>query len=250
MPLLAHVLPHVELGPVGEREHAHVLAGLHEAVVDVPELGALGLRIPLAEVVPEGEDALLGPGALLVAAGAAERRLESVLLDGVEERHGLEPVARRARARLLHHPAAVDRVLDMGHDQLGVQLGHEPVAVLDHLGEVVARVHVHHRERERPGVEGLTGQVEQHGGVLAAGEEQHAALELRRDLADHVDGLRLEGAEVGDLVGHVVRIPARGGYGCLARAHTCSPHSVFDCPAQRPSRPAPGRVQGAQPIES
>ena len=31
---------------------------------------------------------------------------------------------------------------------------------------------------------------------------------------------------------------------------TCRPHSVFSVPAQRPSRPLPGWVQGAQPIDS
>ena len=70
------------------------------------------------------------------------------------------------------------------------------VAVLDHLGEVVPRVHVHDRERQRARVEGLARQVQQHGGVLAAGEQQHAALELGGHLANHVDGLGLERPEV------------------------------------------------------
>ena len=35
------------------------------------------------------------------------------------------------------------------------------------------------------------------------------------------------------------------------RVHqTCSPHSVLSVPAQRPSRPLPGFVHGAQPIDS
>ena len=32
--------------------------------------------------------------------------------------------------------------------------------------------------------------------------------------------------------------------------YTCSPHSVLSVPAQRPSRPPPGCVHGAQPIDS
>ena len=36
----------------------------------------------------------------------------------------------------------------------------------------------------------------------------------------------------------------------IEHAHTCSPHSVFSWPAQRPSRPFPGNVQGAQPMEA
>ena len=31
---------------------------------------------------------------------------------------------------------------------------------------------------------------------------------------------------------------------------TCSPHSTLSVPAQRPSRPLPGWVQGAQPIDA
>src|SRR4030095_16063649 len=76
--LLRYVLPHVQLGPVRQREHAHVLARFDEAVVDVPELAPLALRVPLAEVVAEREDPLLRAGALLVAAGTAERRPEAV----------------------------------------------------------------------------------------------------------------------------------------------------------------------------
>src|SRR5438128_2141952 len=38
-PLAGHVLPHVELRPVGDRERAHVLALANARVVDVPELG-------------------------------------------------------------------------------------------------------------------------------------------------------------------------------------------------------------------
>jgi hypothetical protein len=167
-PLLADVLPHVELGPVREREHAHVLAGLDEAVVEVPQLRPLRLRVPLAEVVAEGQDALLGPRPLLVAPGAAEGGLEAVLLERVEERHRLEPVARGARAGLLDHAALVDRVLDGCHDQLGADLLDHLVAVLEDLREVVARIHMHDRKRKRGGPEGLAGEVKEDRRVLAA----------------------------------------------------------------------------------
>src|SRR3712207_3546064 len=73
------------------------------AVVDVPQRGRLVLVTPPAEVVAEREDPLLGPRALLVAAGAAERGVELVLLDRVEQRRRLQAVAGRARAPLLRH---------------------------------------------------------------------------------------------------------------------------------------------------
>src|SRR5207302_8433975 len=72
------VLPHVELGPVRDREHADVLALADARVVEVPELRALRTRVPLAEVVAEAEDALLRASALLVAARAAHRGVEAV----------------------------------------------------------------------------------------------------------------------------------------------------------------------------
>src|SRR4051812_25725336 len=84
--LLLDVLPHVELGPVAEREDADVLAAPDAPVVEVPQLGPLPARVPLAEVVAEREDPLLRAGPLLVAARAAERGVEVVLLDGVEQR--------------------------------------------------------------------------------------------------------------------------------------------------------------------
>src|SRR5436853_362155 len=94
-----------------------MLAAADAPVVDVPQLGALVARVPAAEVVAEGEDALLGPGALLVAARAAERGIEVMCGDGVEQRRGLQAVARRARPALLDDAAAVDRLLHRRDDQ-------------------------------------------------------------------------------------------------------------------------------------
>src|SRR5918999_5185402 len=63
--LTRDVLPDVELSPVRDGEHADVLAAADARVVEVPELGPLRARIPLAEVVAEAEDAPLGARALL-----------------------------------------------------------------------------------------------------------------------------------------------------------------------------------------
>src|SRR5664279_1241431 len=65
------VLPDVELGPVGDGKDAQVLARMQVGVVEVPALGPLVLRIPLAEAVTKREHALLGTRLLFVAAGAA-----------------------------------------------------------------------------------------------------------------------------------------------------------------------------------
>src|SRR6478736_3786538 len=192
------VLPDVELGPVAQREDADVLAAVDAPVVEVPQLGTLALGVPRAEVVAEGHDPLLGARALLIAPGAAERRVEAVLADRVEQRRRLQPVARGARAGLLDHAPGVDRLLHGGDDQALAELGHAAVAELEDLREVVPGVDVHEREREPRGAERLLGQPQQHDRVLAAAEQQHRLLELGRDLAHHVDRLGLERLQVGE----------------------------------------------------
>ena len=114
---------------------------------------------------------------------------------------------------LLDDAALVDRLLHGGDDQPLAELGDAPVAVLDDLGEVVAGVDVHQREREAAGPERLLGQAQQHDRVLAAGEQQHRALELRGDLAHDVDRLGLEGAQVDELVLMPCSSIADGGAG-------------------------------------
>ena len=75
--VVGDVLPDVELGPVAQREDADVLALAVAAVVEVPQLGPLVLRVPLTEVVAERVDALLRPGLLLVAPTASEDGIEA-----------------------------------------------------------------------------------------------------------------------------------------------------------------------------
>ena len=212
-----------------QREHAQVLARRDARVVEVPQLGPLAPRVPAAEVVAQRDHALLRARPLLVAPRAAEAGVEAVRLDRVQQRRGLQPVARGARPALLDHAPAVDRLLHRGDEQLLAQLRDAAVAELEHLREVVAGVDVQQREREAPGAERLLGQPQQHDRVLAAGEQQRRPLALGGDLAHDVDRLGLEVVEV---------------------AQTCRPHSVFSLPAQRPSRPLPGCVQCVQPIEA
>jgi hypothetical protein len=46
---LFDVFPHVHFRPVGEREDAHVFAGIHPGVVKIPDFRALVFGVPLAE---------------------------------------------------------------------------------------------------------------------------------------------------------------------------------------------------------
>ena len=173
-----------------------MLAAVVVAVVEVPELRALVLRVPLAELVAEREEALLGARLLLVAAGAAHDRVESVRLDRVEQRGRLEPVARRAGAQVFDDAPAVDGVLHGCDHEAGAEPLDGRVAERDHLGKVVARIHVHDGERQLRGPERLGGGVRHDDAVLAAGEEQHRPLELGRDLTQEVDRLGFERRQV------------------------------------------------------
>src|SRR4051812_24665473 len=194
--LALDVLPDVELRPVRDREHADVLTLADARVVDVPQLGPLRAGVPLAEVVAEREDALLCAGALLVAARSADRGVELVLLDRVEQGRRLQLVPRGARTGLLDDASFVDRLLHRRNDQSSPELGDATVAELDPLGEFVARVDVHDRERELAGPERLLREPQQDDRVLTAAEQQDGLRELRRDLAEDVDRLGLELVEV------------------------------------------------------
>ena len=149
------------------------------------------------------EEAFLRAGLLLVAAATAEGGVELVLLDGVQKRHDLEPVAARLRAGLLHDPALVDGVLHARDLQPDSELFHELVAEGDGFVEVVAGIDVQQRERDAAGMEGFPREVRHHDGVFSTGEEQHGALELRGHLAHDEDGLGFEGAEVAVAVGRL-----------------------------------------------
>ena len=231
-----------------------MLARSVAAVVQAPELGPLVARIPLAELVAQRDDALLGARLVLVAAGTAEdgvvacrrrsRRAAGRVCSGLRV-----PSARSCEA------AVVDVVLHAGDFETDAETRDGLVAEREHLGEVVAGVDVQHREGHAAGRERLRREVEHDDGVLAAGEQQHGALELGDDLADDVDRLGLEQVEGGAVerrvAGPELRLTA--GESRWRSSHRCSPHSVFDRPAQRPDRGsspgATGFVHGSQPIE-
>ena len=135
------------------RERADVLAHRVPAVVEVPQLGPLVARVPLAELVAQAQDPFLGPGLVLVAAAAAEDGVELVALDRVQQRDGLQRVAGAVGA--LGQLAGVDELLDGADDELKAQPLHRPVAELDDLGEVVPGVHVQHGNGTLPGQNAL-----------------------------------------------------------------------------------------------
>ena len=141
------------------------------------------------------EDALLGAGLLLVAARAADQRVEAEFLDRFEQRDRLVHVARFARMRQAHG-AARHRVLDAAHDQLGAEFLRALVAEGRHFGEVVAGVDHQQRVGDAAGAEGLLGALQQHQRILAAREQQGRALEGGGDFAQDEDGLFFQRVEL------------------------------------------------------
>src|SRR5207248_11478757 len=109
--------------------------------------------------------------------------------------------------------------------------------------EVVAGVDVDEGEGDGGGPEGFAGEVEEQGGVFAAGEQDGGAVEFAGDFAEDVDRLGLQRGEVVHGQG------GSAGHGDCLCGHACNPHSVLARPAQRPLRgSAPGNglaVQGA-----
>jgi hypothetical protein len=180
-------------------------------------LRALVLGVPLPEAVAVAEEPLLGAGLFLVAPRAAHGRVHLQLAQRIQQGDGLQGVAAGVGARFLDRAPLVDGVLHVPHDQLGPGLARQPVAELDGLGKVVARVDVQQRKGEAGRRERLLGQLHHHDGVLAAGKQQHGALELRGHLAHDEDGLGLQLLQVALSVGRdharVCRDEVRCGHG-------------------------------------
>ena len=115
-----------------------------------------------------------------------------MLGDRVEERHGLQTIARGARARLFDDATACDRVLDGRHDELEALLLHDAIAERDHLGKVVARVDVEEREGDAAGRERLLGDAQERDRILATGEEEDRTLALGHHFSNDEDRLVLQ----------------------------------------------------------
>ena len=188
------VMPDVQLGPVRQREHPDRLTRMMPPVVQRPQLRTLILRIPLPELIPEREHPLLGPSLLLIPARTTEQRIKPILVHRIQQHRSLNPIPRTTSG--LGYQSTRDGLRHAGHDQLQPELVDPPVPILHDLGEVVAGVDVHHRERDPPRRERLLRQPQHHDRVLAAREQQHRALELGDHLPHHEHALRFERVEM------------------------------------------------------
>src|SRR6185437_12382618 len=114
-------------------KHAKALAGALAGVVAAPRLGPLVARVPAMLGGAQREHALLGAGLLLVAPRAADRRVESMLVERLAQRRGLHHVGVQARSRIERvDPGAHPVLVDM-RDQLAAKFRDAAVAEFDHL---------------------------------------------------------------------------------------------------------------------
>ena len=136
---------------------------------------------------------------------------------------GLQAVARGARAGLLDHAAAVDRVLHARRRSAARRARATRRSRNSITSGKLCPVSTCMSGNGKPaGPERLLGEAQQHDRVLAAAEQQHRALELGRDLAHDVDRLGLERAQVVELVGcGVMRCPWPAAHGAGSARLRC-----------------------------
>jgi len=156
-------------------------------VVQTPQLGPLVLRIPSTERITHAHDAFFCTRTIFIATRTAERDVEAMRGDRVEQRDRLQAVA-RAIGFLLDGSPAVDRVLHLPDDQTLTELFDPRIAERDHLGEVVPSIDVDERKRKARRPKCLLGEPQHDDRVLAAREQQHRPLPLRHRLAKDMHG--------------------------------------------------------------
>ena len=171
---------------------AHVRARREAGHVLVPELGRLVLEVPAVVLGARAEVALLGAGALLVAADARDQAGKAVACERAVEAGGL--ARRRARRRRQARVHLVDRRAGLDQ-QLQAPLLAVARAKIVHRLELLAGVDVQHRQRH-VAEEGLLGQPQHDVAVLAERPQDRELVEFGVRLAQHVDALGFEAVEM------------------------------------------------------
>jgi hypothetical protein len=209
----------------------HVATGRTLGVVVLPELGRLLGHVPNVGARARREVPLLRTAAFLVGPRPHDHSgvglgvwVDLVGAGGVIEAVAPARAAQRIGERLRLQSAAArepihgalgkgspssQRLLVLPVDEREPPLGHEPIAIGDHLGDLVRRVDVHERERHMT-AERLPRQP-QHDRAVLADRPEHAELcEVGIRLAQEVHAAMLEGVEVSHGVTALPAPSARG----------------------------------------
>ena len=109
-------------------------------VVEPPWLRALALRVPTVRCAAEGKDPLLGARFLLVPPGAAESRIEPVLVQRLFQRFRLHHVRVHPGAVAERTDAAGETLLVDVNDEVKAQPRRGFVAKPNHVPKLPCRV--------------------------------------------------------------------------------------------------------------
>jgi hypothetical protein len=148
--------------------------------------------------VRKGEHALLGAGLFFVAPGAAESRVEAVLVERLPKPLGFPDVGMHGRAVGERVDAFLDGLGILVHDELHAGLLGHPLAHEVHVAKLPRGVDVQKREGRHRRVERLARQVQHDRAVLADGVEHHRLFGLGDDFAKDVNAFGLESLEMGE----------------------------------------------------
>ena len=223
----------------------------------------------MAEAVAVAEDALLGAGFFLVAAGTADQGVEAEFLNRLQQRHRLMHIAAFSRMRQAHG-AALHGIFHAAHNQLCSELLRTQIAEGRHFGEVVAGIDHQQRVGNAAHAKGFFRALEHHQRILAAGKQQGRAFKRSSHFAQDEDGFLFQRIQM--LVGEALKV-VRGGQGVhtvawvwatrgtadsgnaeTSVALTCRPHSLalsfshHQRPERKSSPRLMARVQGSQPM--
>ncbi len=145
--------------------------------------------------IAEGVDAFFRSRAFLLAARPAEGGVVAPLLEGIQQRLGLQGGAATHGAQIPGVDALRDCLLVAVDPQLRADGPAEFVTEGVHFRKLQAGIDVQEREWDRPGCKRFLRQTNHDRGVLAHRIEHHWALELGDYLADDMDTLRLQRVE-------------------------------------------------------
>ena len=201
-----NVLPDVQFSPIGQGEYPDLLSHVVFRVVDIPQFGPLVLWVPAVIAVPEGVDALFGPGLFLVSPGAAKDRVELVLVQSLFECLCLHDVGVFLAAMGKGTDTCINPLLIDVDDKIQAELLDEGIAESDHLLEFPGGVDVHQWEGRLTWSECFEGQVQHDRGVFAYGIEHDRVVEFGGYFTDDVNAFRFQFFQVGKAVfGHGCR---------------------------------------------
>ena len=193
-------MPYVKLRPVGKGENPYRLPLLYIAVVYVPQLWPLILRIPLVPAVSEGVDTLLGPRLLLIPPCPTEGRVILPLIEGLPKGLRLHNVGIDAGAVIKGVDTLLHTLLVGMHYQIESVLLAKAVAEGDHVPELPGRINMKEREGRLGRIKRLEREMDKNRRVLPDGIEHHRVIEFRHHLTDDVDRFSLKLFEVSKVV--------------------------------------------------